>query len=151
MQCVFIRLSNMNFLNTILDKKDVMALDECFWELGRAFAFYKLENVLSFYINTNETGNRIEIGIFKLDQFSHEKVAYILECFNVFLKCFDNSQTWEDFTYTKFFITEVEDRINYYKNLFCTKTNSTLNLARQNIQHITKIHCFVKIPLFHRM
>ena len=41
-----------------------MALDECFWEIGKPFCLYKLEHVFSFYLNTNEAGDKIELGIY---------------------------------------------------------------------------------------
>ena len=117
-----------------------MALDECFWEIGKQFCLYKLEHIFSFYVHTNETGNQIEIGVFKVDDFSHEKIAYIIECFNAFLHFFDNNQTWEEFTYSKLFMAEINEGINYNKHTFTTKTNPSLNIARQNIKQISRIH-----------
>ena len=45
-----------------------MALDECFWEIGKQFCLHKLEHIFSFYVHTTET------GLFKVDDFSHEKL-----------------------------------------------------------------------------
>ena len=117
-----------------------MALDECLWEIGKSFAFYKLEHIFSFCLNTNEEGNEINLVIYRVDEFSHEKIAYIIEFFNSFLHFYDTSLSWEEFTYSKLTLTEIQDGINYNKYTFTTKTNSSQNLARQNIKQITRLH-----------
>ena len=48
-----------------------MALDKCMWEVAKPFAFYKLEHIFSFCLNTNAAGNEIELVIYKVDEFSH--------------------------------------------------------------------------------
>ena len=115
-------------------------LDECLWEMGKGFAYYKLKHIIWVNLNTNQNGNEITIGIYKVDQFSHEKIAYIIESFNALLHYFGESMTWENVTFSvEQYVTEISDNVNLYKYIFSTKENSDQNLARQNFFQLALI------------
>ena len=65
-----------------------MTVDQLLYELGPAFCKYKLENeaIQSFGLNTNADGKKIELIIYKIGLFSHEKIAFVIACFNAFVR-----------------------------------------------------------------
>ena len=112
-------------------------IDEALWVMVKPFCVYNLEFIVGADINTNATGNAIQIGIYKANQFSHEKIAYIIECFNAWPHYFDESMTWENFTFlVEQNVNEIIAGVNLYKYIFSTKANSDQNLARQNISQL---------------
>ena len=114
-----------------------MSIDQLLYELGPLFCKYKLENVASFSLNTNSDSNTIDLIIYKLDTFSHEKVAFIIDCFNAVVRSF--SSNLEEFTYCISNIVQVQGETHFYRYTFTTKNLSDQDLARKDIYLITAI------------
>ena len=63
-----------------------MTTDQFLYEIGPPLCKFKLECIVSFSINTNEEGNKINIILYKLGTLSHSEIVFIIDCFNVLVK-----------------------------------------------------------------
>ena len=57
-------------------------IDECLYELLKGFTLYKLQQIKTLQLFTNESGNEITVCLCKFGAFTDQKVAYIIESFS---------------------------------------------------------------------
>ena len=110
-------------------------VNRVFWELIPFYFEKKLNelNIISLYLNTNLTGDKIKISLFQTDIFSTDTIAQITAIFD--LINLSVSSDWEPFHFCKEETSATKEGKEIIKYTF-TSENFTINsenLADENI------------------
>ena len=115
-------------------------IDECLWEIGHAFATYKLTQINAFIIKTNEDGNKMSVIFYKFGESSYETIQLILNSFDAFLHFYDETNSWKEVN-NSVAVVDIAEASGIYlkKYTFTAETDSDLKLAGKNVHKITSI------------